>query len=90
MIIIIKSEDESVKNFGVVAFDETGVKNISFLPIEFFEKFVNKNAQSEIKLMGKDETKISISVPYGNLKNEPIQIEIMGDKIKFLIEKMGE
>lgn len=86
MITFVKSEDKTVKNFGVVAVNESGTRDVSFLPIEFFDEFVNKNPNAQIKLMKMGETKISIDVPFGALKNMPIQIEILGDKSKFLIK----
>lgn len=86
MIIFVKSEDNAVKNFGVIAINESGTRDISFLPIEYFDEFVRKNPDAEIRRMKKEETNISIEVPFGVLKNKPIQIEIQGEKCKFLIK----
>lgn len=86
MLIAIKSQDPAVKNFGFIAYDESGLKNIAFLPIEFFEEFVKKHNPSEIKVLEHGETSISIQIPFGIFKDKPINIEIKGEKVKFLIK----
>lgn len=85
-MIIIKSEDQMVKNFGIVAFDESGVKDISFLPIEDFDDFVQKNQDATLKTMKKSETQIKFFVPYGIFKDEPLTFVIRGNENKFLIQ----
>lgn len=86
MLIAIKSQDQAVKNFGFIAYDETGLKNIAFLPIEFFEEFIKKHNPSDIRIMKLGETEISIQIPYEIFKDKPIKIEIKGEKVKFLIK----
>lgn len=83
-MIIIKSQDTKVKNFGFIVFDKSGVKNIAFLPIEKFEEFTKDNNSAEIKVVKIGETKISVCVPFGLFKDEPIEFEIRGNKNKFI------
>lgn len=84
-MIIIKSQDKNVKNFGFIVFDKSGVKSIAFLPIEKFEEFAKENNGAEIKVLKIGETKISVRIPFGLFKDEPIEFEIRGDKNKFII-----
>lgn len=85
MLIAIKSQDQAVKNFGSIAYDDKGIKNISFLPIEFFEEFVKKHNPSDIRVMEQGKTSISIQIPFGIFKDKPTKIEIIGETVKFLI-----
>lgn len=86
MIIVVKSEDKSVKNFGFVAYDETGIKNIAFIPFEEYENFINENKNAEVKTMKVDQSKIVLYVPCGAFKDEPIVFEKCGEDVKFLIK----
>lgn len=85
MFIVVKSQDPAVKNFGFIAFDETGVKNIAFLPIEKYDEFAKQNSDLKSKTLGPDETKFECFIPYGQFKDEPIKFEIVGDDTKFLM-----
>lgn len=86
MLVAVKSQDTAVKNFGFIAYDENGIKNIAFLPIESFEEFVKKNNPSDIRIMELGETEISIQIPFGIFKDIPTKFEIQGENVKFLIK----
>lgn len=84
-MLIIKSNDPSVKNFGFVSYDEKGLKKIVFPKQSDLEQFLKQNPRANVKNLKVGEI-FSFRVPFGSPKDKPIKFHIVGTKEKFIMK----